>query len=175
MVFGSFYEEKDRLAGKHYDFINIDNVLEHVPEPLTFLENVAALSDSRTVVCVTVPNDFSEIQKTAYEMGQIDGPFWVTRETSEHFSYFGAVSLEKAGESAGFQKITAVSDFPIDLFLLHPGSNYRRQAVGHECHMAAVTLENRLFGKSVADMAKLHQALALNGIGRDISMFFRLK
>lgn len=175
VVSGSFYEEKDRLAKKHYDFINLDNVLEHVPDPLLFLEHVAALCDSRTVVCVTVPNDFSEIQIMAYEMGEIDGPFWVTKETSEHFSYFGAASLEKAGEAAGLQKITAAADFPIDLFLLHSGSNYRRQEAGRECHMAAVALENRLFEKSVADTAKLHEMLAINGIGRDISMFFKRK
>ena len=166
MIQGDFLAEKEKLAEKHYDFINIDNVLEHVIRPDEFLEAVAALCDRQTTVCVTVPNDFSVIQKIAYEMGQIDGPFWVTKETSEHFSYFGRESLEKAGNLA---------DLPVDLFLLHASSNYRRRQTGHECHVAGITLENRLFSRSLPDTVKLHQAMALNGIGRDISMFFRLK
>lgn len=41
--------------------------------------------------------------------------------------------------------------------------------------VAGVRIENRLFENSLENMVKLHEALALNGIGRDISLYFRLK
>lgn len=175
LVQGDFYNEKIRLADRHYDFINADNVLEHVPDPLEFMKTVVSLCDKSTVICITVPNDFSLMQYLAYEMGQIDSAFWVTKDTSEHFNYFGLESLKNLGDMAGLQMITALSDFPIDLFLLHTETNYRKKQTGHECHVAGIRLENRLFSASVENVVKLHQALALNGIGRDISVYFKMK
>lgn len=175
VVKGSFYKEAERLEGKRFDFINADNVLEHVSDPLKFMELIVPLCGRETIVCITVPNDFSQMQKLAYEMGQTDGAFWVTKETSEHFSYFGVESLERVGKEAGLQKAAALSDFPIDLFLLHSETNYRKKDVGQECHAAGTMIENRLFENSLENTAKLHEALALNGIGRDISMYFKLK
>ena len=175
VIKGNFYKEVKRLKGKHYDFINADNVLEHVPEPLKFMDLIASLCDRETIVCITVPNDFSQMQKLAYKMGQIDSAFWVTKETSEHFSYFGTDSLEKLGNESGLQKVAMLSDFPVDMFLLHTETNYRKKDVGRECHAVGVRIENKLFKDSLENMAKLHEALALNGIGRDISLYFRLK
>lgn len=58
-----------------FDFINVDNVLEHLTEPKKFFESVRKVSNDRTILCVTVPNDFSLIQKKAVERGHVEEHF----------------------------------------------------------------------------------------------------
>ncbi len=174
---GDFYKKIEELAekGTTFDFINADYVLEHLPEPETFFETLKKVSHEGTIVCVTVPNDFSRMQQLAFDMEKIDDAFWVTRETGEHFSYFSIETLGALGADAGFEKLVAVSDWPIDFFLLHDGANYKRNgAVGHDCHVACARLENALYKDSMKKAVQLFMALANAGIGRDISVYFRL-
>ena len=175
---GDFYEIINDMHGngKTFDFINADNVLEHLPEPEKFFEAVKSVSHRGTMLCVTVPNDFSRIQKLAFATGHIDEPFWVAKDTSEHFSYFSVDSLEALGRAWGYEKIMATSDLPIDFFLLHNGTNYRKNSsVGHECHVACTLLENKLYGESMVKAVNLFQALADAGLGREISVYFKLQ
>ncbi len=176
LIQGDFYEiingfEKERRI---FDFINADNVLEHLAEPKMFFESVRKVSNDSTIICVTVPNDFSLIQKKAIEMGHVEETFWVTKETSEHFNYFSVDSLCSLGKSEGFEKIIATSDWPIDFFLLNKNTNYKKDSmVGHDCHVACTMLENAIYEKSIEKAVSLFGALADAGIGRDISVYFR--
>ncbi|MBR3722235.1 MAG: class I SAM-dependent methyltransferase [Selenomonadaceae bacterium] len=161
--------------GKTFDFINSDNVLEHLPEPEKFFESVKKVSNDNTMLCVTVPNDFSRIQKLAYENGFIDGAFWVDKETSEHFSYFSVDSLSSLGYAAGYEKLIATAKWPIDFFLLHNRTNYRKDnAVGHDCHIACTLLENSIYDESMDIAVNLFKTLADAGVGREISVYFKM-
>ncbi len=166
--------EELSCAGIKFDFINADNVLEHLPYPEMFPESIDKVMTGGTVVCVTVPNDFSSMQKIAFSLHQIDEAFWVTDKTSEHFNYFSEQSLTNLFENAGFKKIVAVADWPIDFFLLNPASNYRKNKdVGHDCHMACAILENEIFKKSMDRALDLHISIAEMGLGREICVFFK--
>ena len=170
-IIGALRNEK-----RTFDFINADNVLEHLPEPETFFEIIRSVSHTNTVICVTVPNDFSRIQHLAFELGQIEDAFWVTKDTSEHFSYYSVESLCSLGDSKGFKKIIATSDWPIDFFLLHKNTNYRRNStVGHDCHVACASIENSVYADSMEKAIALFRSLAEAGIGREISVYFKLK
>lgn len=174
---GDFYKAINEFEeqGKVFDFINADNVLEHLPYPEKFFLELKKVCHKGSILCVTVPNDFSRMQQLAYDMGKIDDAFWVTKETSEHFSYFSIESLCNLGAEAGFNKVTALSDWPIDFFLLHDGSNYEQnRKLGHDCHVACASLENALFAESMQTTVELFVALANAGIGREISVYFRL-
>lgn len=176
LIQGDFEDVVGKLVldKKKFDFINADNVLEHVTDPEKFFELVSGLCHKNTVICTTVPNDFSMIQLLAHDMGMIEDAFWVTRETSEHFSYFTVDSLSALGEGNGFKKVAALSDLPIDFFLLNPYSNYKRKAeVGHDCHVACAWLENRLYEQSIDKTVSLFESMADAGIGREISVFFK--
>lgn len=65
---GDFYEIVVALQkeAKTFDFINADNVLEHLSEPERFFNSLSRISHKGTVLCVTVPNDFSLIQQLAF-------------------------------------------------------------------------------------------------------------
>lgn len=173
---GDFGEVIETLSAenKAFDFINADNVLEHLPDPLAFIRSISSIMSEETIVCIKVPNDFSVMQELAYKLHHIDKAFWVTDETSEHFNYFSVQSLTNLFESAGFRKIIAIADWPIDFFLLNPASNYQKnREVGHDCHVACVTLENAIFETSMQRAIELHQSLAEAGLGRTISVFFK--
>lgn len=175
---GSFETVIERLAieRKTYDFINADNVLEHVPNPEKFFRQISGVCHKDSIVCVTVPNDFSLLQQIAYDMGRIDDAFWVTKETSEHFSYFSLESLTALGNAMGYQRIASLADWPIDFFLLHPATNYRNvSGIGHDCHVACTRFENELFEKDIDKTIQLFQAMAEAGIGREISVYFKLR
>lgn len=174
---GDLFKVLDELQhdGKKFDFINADNVLEHLPNPETFFEKIKTVSHKGTTICVTVPNDFSCIQKLAYAAEKIDCAFWVTKETSEHFSYFSVESLALLGEKYGFTKMIAISDWPIDFFLLNDMTNYiKNKNIGRDCHIACAKLENAICEKSMEKAVNLFSALAEAGIGREISIFFKL-
>ena len=163
-------------AGKKFELINADNLLEHLPNPESFFENVKKISHPGTIVSVLVPNDFSRIQKLAYKFGNIDGPFWVTTQTSEHFNYFSIESLTALGEGFGLEKVAALGDWSIDYFLLHGKTNYKvDKTAGHDCHVACTELENSIYEDSMEDAVGLFEALGKVGIGRNISVYFRVK
>lgn len=161
--------------GKMFDIINGDNMLEHVSNPQNLLQEIRKLCKKETLLCIKVPNDFSLIQKLAYEMGEIDGAFWVTKETCEHINYFSVDSLTRLGENLGFERVAATADWPIDFFLLNPTSNYQKKKErGHDCHIACAMLENALNRESADRALALQEALAACGIGRDINVYFRI-
>lgn len=123
-----------------------------------------------------MPNDFSLIQKKAYEIGNIEDAFWVSKETSEHFSYFSVDSLTSLAKGAGLEKIIAIADLPIDFFLLLDETNYRKKKgdVGHQCHVACATLENAIYEESLEKAINMFAAMADAGIGRQITIFFNV-
>lgn len=173
---GDFYKVINDYAtqGITFDFINADNLLEHLPKPEGFFHELKKVSHKGTIICVMVPNDFSRIQQLAYSNGKIDRAFWVTKDTSEHFNYFSVDTLCSLGKQAGFEKIIALGDWPIDFFLLHEETNYtRKKSVGHDCHIACTALENSLYAESMEKTIDLFKALAEIGLGREISVFFK--
>lgn len=177
LIQGDFTEIASTFAhqGRTFDFINLDNVLEHIPEPKKCLQCIKGICNKDSIVCITVPNDFSVIQKLAFDSKLIDDAFWVSTASSEHFNYFSVESLARLGESVGLIKRVALGDWPIDFFLLNPDSNYRQdERKGHNCHVACARLENRLSENSEEVLLNLYSALADAGIGREISVFFTL-
>ena len=159
-----------------FGFIIMDNVLEHLPRPADFLSIIKDVCDKETVICITVPNDFSLTQKAAHEDGCIDTAFWVSKETSEHFNYFTMHSLSKFSEENGFDVVWKSADYPIDFNLFNPRTNYvRSKEVGHDAHVARLKIENMLYKKSLEDTVLLHSAFAKCGVGRNISVYLKLK
>lgn len=159
-----------------FDFINMDNVLEHLPNPIDFLKILKNICNENTILCVRVPNDFSITQIKLYENNMIENSFWVTKDTSEHFNYFTSISLKKLIQSNCYQVLEIISDWPIDFNLFNPLTHYiNNKNIGFSCHQSRITIENMLFEESLEKTINLHKSFADLGIGRDISIFFKLK
>lgn len=160
------------LAGESYDVVWLQNVLEHVLDPLDLLKSLRALVAPGGLAVVTVPNDCSITQRAALASQHIDNAFWVA--PPDHLTYFDHDSLVRTADETGWKCVEMLGDFPVDWFLFHPGSNYvRDRTVGKAAHRARVQIENLIHEQPVDDVIRFWSATAKLGLGRDITAFLR--
>lgn len=161
-------------ANKTYEAVWLQNVLEHVLDPLTLLKSLRKLIAPGGLAVVTVPNDCSIIQGAALAYQHIDSAFWVA--PPDHLTYFDHVSLTSAANETGWECVEMLGDFPVDWFLFHPGSNYvRDKSLGKAAHNARVQIENLIHEQPIEDVLRFWSATAKLGIGRGITAFLRSK
>jgi 2-polyprenyl-3-methyl-5-hydroxy-6-metoxy-1,4-benzoquinol methylase len=153
-----------------YDVIWLNNVLEHVIDPLDLLKALRRIIVDDGVLVVTVPNDFSELQESLLAAREIPERFWVA--LPDHLSYFTADTLKKTAKATEWHCQSVLADFPIDIYLAHSGSNYVvNRENGPHAHQARLMLE-QLIGKKGEEQANhLYEALADLGLGRNITGF----
>lgn len=156
--------------GNGYDLVWLNNVLEHVIDPVGLLTSLRRLVTPGGVLVVTVPNDGSGYQEALLESGKITERFWIA--IPDHLAYFTHDSLRRVAEATGWICREIVADFPIDMFLLHDGSNYvRDRARGPAAHAARVQLELLLAEQPHALVNDYYAAMARVGLGRDLTAF----
>jgi 2-polyprenyl-3-methyl-5-hydroxy-6-metoxy-1,4-benzoquinol methylase len=159
-------------AGETYDVVWLQNVLEHVLDPLDLLSSLRRLLTPGGVAVITVPNDCSITQRAALSSKHIDNPFWVA--PPDHLTYFDGDSLANTANQTGWQCLEMLGDFPVEWFLFHPASNYVRDwSVGKDAHKARVQIENLIHAQPIDDVIRFWSAAAKLGLGRDITAFLR--
>ena len=164
--------QAELLLGNLYDIVWVQNVLEHVLNPVDLMKTLKSLVSPDGIAVITVPNDYSSIQKEAMERGHIDRPFWVS--PPDHLSYFDRESLCNIAIGTGWIVADLLGDFPIDWYLYHPGSNYVMDpSVGKNAHIARVQLELLFAERPVEDVLEFRRALSKMGSGRNLTMFIK--
>jgi SAM-dependent methyltransferase len=157
----------------NYDVVWLDNCLEHVLDRLGLLEQCSLLLKKNGVLVIEVPNDFSAIQKHLLHMNKITIPFWIN--VPDHISYFNSHGLNKLLSAAGFTNFLTIADFPIDIYLMNPESNYiNDSSKGTNCHNARIEIENLLHPISIPKVIEYYEALVDLGMGRRIISFNQL-
>lgn len=155
---------------KKFDLIWLDNVLEHVIDPFQLLLDIHKILDTNGVLVIDVPNDFSIIQEYLLENKYIDREFWVL--PPDHLSYFNKEGLTNLANDTGWQVRKTISDYPIDMDLLSPSSNYiKNPEVGKQAHNKRIKFENLLHSVSVEKTNIFYESMADMGIGRNIINF----
>lgn len=158
--------------GACYDVCVLQNVLEHVREPKALLEQVYKVMDLDSVAIVTVPNDFSRLQKKALEIGIVDHEYWFL--PPQHLHYFDVDTARQFVTECGFEVLDAFGDFPIEFFLYHPGSNYvANRENGRAAHEARLQLDLLLAERGIPSYYAFCQALSGCGVGRNVSLVIR--
>ena len=159
-------------AGRNYDVVWLQNVLEHVIDPINLLKLLRTLVAPDGILVVTVPNDFSIIQQAAMELSHIDRQCWIA--PPDHLNYFDYKSLLNTSSETGWECLEILGDFPVDWFLFHPGSNYiRDKAQGKAVQRARVQLENVIHSQPIENVLHYWSIAAKLGIGRSITAFLR--
>lgn len=162
----------EMATGETYDVVWLQNILEHVIDPLNLLKSLRTLVSPGGISVVTVPNDCSITQRGALANKHIDSAFWVS--PPDHLTYFDPDSLVNIASETGWECVEMLGDFPIDWFLYHPGSNYvRDRTLGKAAHKARVQIENLIHEKPIEDVIRFWSAAAKLGLGRDITAFLR--
>ncbi len=159
-------------AGNTYDVIWLQNVLEHVIDPLGLLESLRTLISPNGLAVVTVPNDCSITQQSALANQHIDKAYWVA--PPDHLTYFDSKSLTNAGKEAGWECVEMIGDLPVDWYIFHPGSNFiRDKSAGKAVHKARVQIENFIHEQPIEDVLDYWTATAKLGLGRNLTAFLR--
>lgn len=174
LVTGDLFEllAGEIAEGRRYDVIWLQNVLEHVVDPVDLLKVLKTLVSPEGIAVITVPNDFSVIQKEALAQGHIEERFWVA--LPEHLSYFDFESLSNTASATGWDCVEMLGDFPVDWYLFCQPSNYMRdKTLGKAAHRARVQLENLIHTRPVGDAIQFWSALAKLGLGRNLTAFLR--
>jgi SAM-dependent methyltransferase len=162
----------DKLLAKQvgeFDAGHLSEVLEHVPNPLEFLEDVGKVIKSGGYLCIVVPNDYNPIQKVFTSVtGQ--GKYWLAPPF--HLNYFDKASLEGLIRKAGFEVVHSTVMFPIDFFLLMGDLYVGDSEVGKASHERRKNFEFSFQSAGAMDiMRNLYDALGSVGMGRELVCF----
>jgi len=171
LLVGDIYSNLETLfkEGRKFDMVLLDNVLEHVIDPLCLLTDIKEIVSEKGVLIVEVPNDFSIVQTELYDKKYISAKYWLA--FPDHLSYFNKDGLESLAKDAGWNIERTITAYPIDTNLFNPNTNYiKNRSLGKSCHNSRVTIENLLHSISVEKTNKLYEAMAELGLGREIIM-----
>jgi SAM-dependent methyltransferase len=173
---GDLIKVCDELASKNkkYEFINATNVIEHVVDPILALTSIKKLMKNDGILRITVPNDFSNIQQCAVLRGYATKNYWVS--IPAHLNYFNNHLFKNFLSSNGLKIKGLLSDFPIEFFLFHRGSNYiMAKAAGTQCHRARMEIENLISRQSTRALVEFRRGCAKAGIGRNLIAYCKSK
>lgn len=171
LVTGDLFACLDREIerGKGYDVVWLQNVLEHVIDPVALLRQLRTLTRPGGRLVLTVPNDFSRLQHVALTSGRIDRSFWIA--PPDHLSYFSADSLRRVTARTGWTCRNLLADFPVDWFLFNAQANYIADPTkGKPAHHARIALENMILDEDRTKVVTFFESLAALGMGRDLTV-----
>lgn len=171
---GNAFQILDRTIEEKqsFDICVLQNVLEHVIDPRALMEKLRRLLSPDGAIAVTVPNDFSRIQIRAEELGLISRRFWLA--PPQHLHYFNTNTLAPFVRAMGFEPLEAFADFPIELYLYHPASNYVTDSTaGKGAHRARIEIELLLAESGLDQLQQLCRSMTACGLGRNITMIAR--
>lgn len=159
-----------KVSNLKYDLIFLGNVLEHVLNPVELIDILVHLLNSGGLLCVTVPNDFSDLQEHFIKDGVVARPYWLN--FPDHLNYFSLDTLEKFLRDRNLKVLDHFCDFPIEWYLENPNSNYVNDpSKGKAAHLSRVVLDQMINAHSNKE-AKLAfwRSLAELGFGRAITV-----
>ena len=126
-----FLNEKTANSLGKFNVIHMNNVLEHILDPIGLIKIVSKLLNDKGILCIGVPNDYNPFQDVARKTEGLD-PWWLA--PPHHINYFNFNSLELLLHNNGFSLELKECSFPIDMFLVM-GDNYiGDDEKGRKCH-----------------------------------------
>ena len=156
---------------KKFDVITLNNVLEHIPEPSIFLKKLYKNTSQHTKFLITVPNDFSLLQKATIKITK--KKHWLA--PPEHLNYFNNQNFINFAKKHKFTVIDAISDFPIELFLLKKNFNYTsNKKLGKSIHLLRCEIITYLYkNNKFKNLYKLFKIFYELNIGRDTTFLLK--
>ena len=103
-VFEGAFESVAEIADKRFDVIFASHLIEHIPDPRSFVRSLAErLTDDGIVVFVT-PNIDSLLARASRAR-------WVSFKVPEHLAYYNPRTISALVESAGLESLTIDSAY----------------------------------------------------------------
>ena len=148
-----------------FDAVQLNNVLEHVPDPTALLILARDLLGPGGLICVNVPNDFSPFQVAARAAVGAN-EWWIA--PPHHLNYFDFDSAADLLERLGFKVAERTTSFPMEIFLMMGEDYTRDRELGRACHMRRKRFDLALESAGLRETRRaFYRALAGAGIGRE--------
>lgn len=165
-VVEEFFNAATAPALGRFDAVHLNNVLEHVPNPIEVLSLARGLLHPGGALCVNVPNDFTPLQIAACASLKIP-QWWVA--PPHHLNYFDFESLSGLLTRLGFDVRERSTSFPMEQFLLMGHDYTANPQLGRACHNQRkrfdMALENAGFKEA---RRAFYRGLAEAGMGREV-------
>jgi 2-polyprenyl-3-methyl-5-hydroxy-6-metoxy-1,4-benzoquinol methylase len=155
-----------------FDVVHAAMVLEHVPNPISFILDIKKMLKQGGRIAVFSPNDYNPLQRILREEHHFK-PWWVVPR--HHLSYFTIENMKRLLRRLGFIVEDTLGTYPLETFLL-AGKNYvGNHALGRACHKQRKAFELALYKRDTAILNDLYAGLAAAGIGREFMIIARKK
>ena len=168
-LFNNTIEELDFSLIGNLSLINIQFVLEHLRDPISFLEKSYQALLPGGIIRICVPNDFSIGQMAYQEYTQKEAE-WIV--TPDHINYFNFATLSALLERIGFTEVYRRTNFPLE-FLLLGGIDYYASQEEQQKVAPFVTKFEKAFSETnrSEQLENLYYYLAKAGFGRSIFIY----
>lgn len=162
------------FKGQKFGAISLQNVLEHVTNPVETLNSLKDLSlGQETIYRIRVPNDYSDFQRHFMSLGMINNTWFCP---PEHISYFNHKNIVSLLQDCGYEILSLQADFPIEVFQLNPHSDYwKDRNLGKGAHLARAHCENFLMNQNLDDYIAYSEAAGKIGFGRGLILYCKVK
>lgn len=171
---GDVFKNLDTIIANRekYGIVILNNVIEHVLDPIKILNKIKVLLDKDGILVITAPNDFSNLQSYLLKNEHISEMNWVAPPM--HLSYFTLTSLSNLVKYCGYSIYNYYAEYPIDFDLLVNHTNYvNNKDIGKDSHLKRLRVDNFLCSQSISNTNKYYKCLADLNAGRDIVMFVK--
>jgi SAM-dependent methyltransferase len=164
VIEGFFNDDTVEQIGR-FDAVHLNNVLEHVPDPVDMVTRARERLSPGGLLCLNVPNDFTPFQESARDSLSLS-EWWVA--PPHHLNYFDFESLIRLVTQTGFEVREKTTSFPMEAFLLM-GLDYTKDpALGRACHNQRKRFDLGLEKAGYRDARRaFYRALAEAGLGRE--------
>jgi len=168
VIQGNIENLNNASLGK-FDSIVMLDVLEHLRNPLSVLENIREkFLKEKGILVVRTPNEFNPFQVIAnreYNLNQ----WWINAPM--HINYFTVSHLVKLIEKAGFKVFLKESTFPLEMFILMGDQYVGNQDIGKTDHERRILFEKNMKKHNNDFKRKIFQNFAELEIGREITVY----
>ncbi len=159
--------------GEKYDVINMDRVLDMVPDAGKSIELIKELMTQKSILAIKVANNYSNLQQMLLRSGELTKEYWL--DDPDHTGYFNREGLINLMAAHGFSCIDFYGDTFVDFNLLNPLTNYyEHPETGSMTHKTSVRMENLFHEISMERTVEIYRMLADMGFGREIVGIFKM-
>jgi 2-polyprenyl-3-methyl-5-hydroxy-6-metoxy-1,4-benzoquinol methylase len=164
------YFEQWVARSESFDAIHMAFVLEHIPEPVKFVDKAINHLKRGGVMWIEVPNDFNPLQKAI--VGRLrKNEWWIVPR--HHLNYFNFRTLSSLLKDRGLDVIDQLSSFPMEMFPLMGVDYIGNDQKGKQAHAMRIEFEQNLLGEDSNSLLSFYRSLALSGLGRTCNILAR--
>jgi len=158
---------------KVFDLVSTLRVMQTVLDPDLMLEQIKGIMSKKSLLVISVSNNFSPLQRAMLERGLIEEEYWFV--PPDHLQYFDLNSLSALLKSHGFRVVFRLAEFPIEFYLVNEHSRYYPdRSKGKAAHNSRLFIDNFLMSQDLKKYVDYASAMADVGLGRDIMVFAEL-